>query len=60
MLDLTARIDLDDISRSTAGGVHIAAMGSVWQALVLGFAGARPRGEVLELDPRLAVRLGAA
>ena len=52
-LSLTARIDLDDISGSTAGGVHIAAMGSVWQALVLGFAGARPRGDVLELDPRL-------
>ena len=29
-------------------------MGSVWQALVFGFAGARPRGDVLELDPRLA------
>jgi trehalose/maltose hydrolase-like predicted phosphorylase len=53
-LDLTARIDLDDISGSTAAGVHIAAMGSVWQALALGFGGARPHGEVLELDPRLA------
>jgi trehalose/maltose hydrolase-like predicted phosphorylase len=52
-LTLTARIDLDDMSGSTAGGVHIAAMGSVWQALVLGFGGARPRDEVLELDPRL-------
>ena len=39
---------------STASGVHVAAMGSVWQALVFGFAGARPRGDVLELDPRLA------
>jgi trehalose/maltose hydrolase-like predicted phosphorylase len=52
-LALTAQIDLDDMSGSTAGGVHIAAMGSVWQALVLGFGGARPRGEALELDPRL-------
>ena len=52
-LALTARIDLDDTSGSTAGGVHIAAMGSVWQALVLGFGGARPRGDVLQLDPRL-------
>jgi trehalose/maltose hydrolase-like predicted phosphorylase len=40
--------------RSTAGGVHIAAMGTVWQALVLGFGGVRPRGsEVLELDPHV-------
>jgi len=54
MLEQAARIDLDDTSRSTAGGVHIAAMGSVWQALALGFAAARPRGEVLHLAPRLA------
>ena len=53
-LRLAARIDLDDISASTAAGVHIAAMGSVWQALAYGFLGARPRGEALELDPRLA------
>jgi len=53
-LEETARTDLDDLSGSTAGGVHLAAMGSVWQALVLGFAGVRPRGEVLEMDPRLA------
>jgi trehalose/maltose hydrolase-like predicted phosphorylase len=52
-LSLTARIDLEDMSGSTAGGLHIAAMGSVWQALVFGFGGVRPRGEVLELDPRL-------
>lgn len=52
-LELAARIDLDDISESTAAGVHIAAMGSVWQALAYGLLGARPRGETLELDPRL-------
>jgi hypothetical glycosyl hydrolase len=28
-------------------------MGSVWQALVFGFAGARPKAGVLELDPVL-------
>jgi trehalose/maltose hydrolase-like predicted phosphorylase len=52
MLALTARIDLDDTA-ATAGGVHIAAMGSLWQALVLGYGGARLRGDVLELDPKL-------
>lgn len=52
-LRLTARIDLDDISASTAAGVHLAAMGSVWQALAYGFAGARPRGQTLSLDPKL-------
>ena len=53
-LAMTTRIDLDDVSGSTASGVHIAAMGSVWQALALGFVGARPRGDVLELEPRIA------
>ena len=28
-------------------------MGGVWQALVFGFAGARPCGGALHLDPRL-------
>ena len=28
-------------------------MGGVWQALAFGFAGVRPRGNVLEVDPRL-------
>ena len=52
-LRLTSRIDLDDISESTAGGVHIAAMASLWQAIVMGFAGVRPGANGLQLDPRL-------
>ena len=52
-LNLAARIDLDDISETTAGGVHLAAMGSVWQALALGFAGLRPVGGTLWIDPHL-------
>jgi trehalose/maltose hydrolase-like predicted phosphorylase len=50
---LAARVDLDDLTGTTAGGLHLATMGGVWQALAFGFAGARPRGERLELDPRL-------
>jgi trehalose/maltose hydrolase-like predicted phosphorylase len=53
LLRLTARIDLDDISDSTAGGVHLAAMGSLWQALVMGFGGVRPRSDELLIDPRM-------
>jgi trehalose/maltose hydrolase-like predicted phosphorylase len=52
-LRLTARLDLDDVTRTTAGGVHLGAMGSVWQALVHGFAGVRPHPRHLALDPRL-------
>jgi trehalose/maltose hydrolase-like predicted phosphorylase/hydroxymethylpyrimidine pyrophosphatase-like HAD family hydrolase len=58
-LDIAARIDLDDLTATTAGGLHLAAMGSVWQALVFGFAGARPKADVLELDPRLPDRWGS-
>jgi trehalose/maltose hydrolase-like predicted phosphorylase len=52
-LSLASRIDLADLTGTTAGGLHLAAMGSVWQALAFGFAGLRPRCEVLELAPRL-------
>jgi trehalose/maltose hydrolase-like predicted phosphorylase len=53
MLRLTARIDLDDIGHTTAGGLHLAAMGSVWRTLALGFAGLRPAGDALAIEPVL-------
>jgi trehalose/maltose hydrolase-like predicted phosphorylase len=53
MLRLTARLDLDDRTGTTAGGLHLAAMGSAWQALVQGFAGIRPTHDALLVDPRL-------
>ncbi|HET9723806.1 MAG TPA: glycosyl hydrolase family 65 protein [Actinomycetota bacterium] len=58
-LDIAARIDLEDLTGTSAGGLHLAAMGSVWQALAFGFVGARPKGEVLELDPRVPESWGA-
>jgi trehalose/maltose hydrolase-like predicted phosphorylase len=53
LLRLASRIDLDDTTGTTADGLHLAAMGSVWQALVFGFAGVRPRQGLLGLDPKL-------
>ena len=53
LLRLAAHTDLDDVTRATAAGLHIATMGSVWQAIVLGYAGLRPQGEVLHIDPSL-------
>ncbi len=50
---LAARLDLDDLTNTTAGGLHLAAMGGVWQALVLGFAGVHPDRDALAVDPRL-------
>jgi trehalose/maltose hydrolase-like predicted phosphorylase len=52
-LRLAARIDLDDLTGTSAGGVHLATMGGVWQAVAFGLAGAHPREDALELDPRL-------
>ncbi|MGZ8707730.1 MAG: glycosyl hydrolase family 65 protein, partial [Gaiellaceae bacterium] len=52
-LRLACRIDVDDLTGTTAGGAHLATMGGVWQALVFGFAGARASSRGLELDPRL-------
>jgi trehalose/maltose hydrolase-like predicted phosphorylase len=50
-LRLTSRIDLDDLTQTTAAGLHLAAMGSLWQALTFGFAGVRPVGQALRVDP---------
>jgi trehalose/maltose hydrolase-like predicted phosphorylase len=52
-LNVAARMDLDDLTGSTAGGLHLATMGGLWQALVFGFAGVRARREHLLVDPRL-------
>lgn len=52
-LAMATRIDLDDLTGTTAGGLHLATMGGVWQALALGFAGLRPRHGRLAVDPRL-------
>ena len=56
-LEIAARIDLDDITATTAGGLHLGTLGTVWQALVFGFGGLRPtRDGALEIDPRLPTR----
>jgi trehalose/maltose hydrolase-like predicted phosphorylase len=52
-LRLACRIDVDDLTGTTAGGAHLATMGGVWQALVFGFAGVRRSAMGLELDPHL-------
>jgi trehalose/maltose hydrolase-like predicted phosphorylase len=52
-LRLAAFIDLDDVRSQSAEGLHVATMGSLWQAIVLGFAGIRPAGDQLTVDPHL-------
>jgi trehalose/maltose hydrolase-like predicted phosphorylase len=52
-LRMAARMDLDDVTGSAAGGLHLATMGGVWQALAYGFAGIRAYPDRLVVDPRL-------
>jgi trehalose/maltose hydrolase-like predicted phosphorylase len=50
---LASRLDLDDLTGTTAGGLHLATMGGVWQALAYGFLGLRPHADRLDVDPCL-------
>jgi trehalose/maltose hydrolase-like predicted phosphorylase len=52
-LQIAARIDLDDLTGTTASGVHLATMGGLWQALAFGFGGIGVRGDKLRVEPRL-------
>jgi trehalose/maltose hydrolase-like predicted phosphorylase len=53
LLRVAARLDLDDLTGMTAGGLHLATMGGLWQAVAMGFAGLRPTATALIVDPRL-------
>jgi trehalose/maltose hydrolase-like predicted phosphorylase len=46
-----AGIDFADNMGNAAGGVHAAALGGLWQAVVFGFAGMRPLSEGLAFLP---------
>lgn len=54
MLRLAASIDRDDLTETTAGGLHLANLAGIWQAIVHGFAGLSvrsPDDETLSMDP---------
>ncbi|HEX9097831.1 MAG TPA: glycosyl hydrolase family 65 protein [Candidatus Dormibacteraeota bacterium] len=53
LLRLALRIDLDDLTGSTAGGLHLATFGGVWQALAYGFLGLWPAANGLTIHPQL-------
>jgi hypothetical protein len=53
LLRIATRIDIDDNSKTTAHGLHVATMGGVWLAMVEGFAGIKPDGDGLSIQPRL-------
>src|SRR5271157_5529025 len=56
---LAARLDLDDLTGTTAGGLHLAAMGGVWQALAFGFLGLIAEKGALAIRPSLPEAWGA-
>jgi trehalose/maltose hydrolase-like predicted phosphorylase len=47
-----AATDLD-LDPNSAGGVRIAGLGGLWQAVILGFAGLDLRSDTLGIDPKL-------
>jgi trehalose/maltose hydrolase-like predicted phosphorylase len=56
-----ARIDLDFTRKGWAGatgGVHIAALGGIWQALAFGFLGMQPSDAGLRFEPHIPKHWG--
>lgn len=58
LLELAAFLDLDDLTGTTAGGLHLATMGGLWQAITVGMLGLRPTAAGLAVDPRVPPDLG--
>jgi kojibiose phosphorylase len=50
---MAADIDLSDNMGNAARGLHMATMGGLWQAAVMGFGGVRRSDETLVIDPHL-------
>jgi kojibiose phosphorylase len=48
-----AEIDLEDNMGNAAGGVHMGALGGLWQAVVFGVAGLQLREDGIAVDPHL-------
>ncbi len=49
----SAAIDLADTHVAIGGGIHIAALGGLWQMAIFGFAGVSLRADGLAFDPHL-------
>ena len=59
-MEQAARLDLDfEHGVTAAGGVHIATLGGIWQALVLGFGGMTVAGEDLRFAPHVPASWGS-
>jgi trehalose/maltose hydrolase-like predicted phosphorylase len=56
LFDIAGALDLEDLTGMSAGGLHLATFGGLWQAVVFGFAGVRVVRGVLHVDPALPTR----
>jgi len=46
-------LDLEDLTGTTAAGLHMANLGGIWQTILAGFAGVRVQAGALSVDPQL-------
>jgi trehalose/maltose hydrolase-like predicted phosphorylase len=53
LLRLAGVLDLDDLTGTTASGLHLAAMGGLVQAIIAGYAGVSVRTGCVRVDPQL-------
>ncbi len=56
LLAVAVAVDLEDLTETTGGGLHLANLGGIWQAVVHGFAGVaveRPDDPALVIEPHL-------
>jgi len=51
--NVSLRTDVSNLYGNTYEGIHAAALGGTWQALVFGFAGVQIKKEKLCIDPRM-------
>lgn len=51
--NVSANTDIEDNQSNTEDGIHAAAVGGTWQAMVLGFGGFRVKEGMIHLDPWL-------
>jgi trehalose/maltose hydrolase-like predicted phosphorylase len=53
MLGIALRLDLDDATGMTAGGLHLANLAGVWQAVLAGFGGVSVDRDAVHVEPHL-------
>ncbi len=53
----TSLVDLRDLTGNTSSGLHLAALGGAWLAVVAGFGGLRDNDDTLAFSPRLPIGL---